>query len=292
MNIFYFNITYTCNSSCVFCYSHNTIHSGKEFNELSLEDFTVYLRKKEVCCSDRVIINGGEPFLHSKIIEILKLLHNIGCEVLIYTNGRCLKEYKLNFVTNKFRFIIPIHGYKSLHDKITRSLGSFDATLDGMKHLSLYNSKLDVKVILNPQMIKSQIEFDRTLKELDSMPFNNAIHITKMADTIISHKNKIPSVSNKLAAKYTKLLYKHFIDKGVTIKIFDTCIKDIDIKNFNDKDIPLSVFFKDTKAERDFKLYSPKDECRKNCSHKLFCQSAVSNYTVLEYNGGFYKSIE
>ena len=61
-----------------------------------------------------------------------------------------------------------------------------------MKHLSLYNSKLDVKVILNPQMIKSQNEFDRTLKELDSMPFNNAIHITKMADTIISRKIRYP----------------------------------------------------------------------------------------------------
>ena len=86
MNIFYFNITYTCNSNCVFCYSHNTIHSGRIFNEISTENFIDYLRSNNIKRTDRVIINGGEPFLHSDIINLLKSLLCIECEVLVVLN--------------------------------------------------------------------------------------------------------------------------------------------------------------------------------------------------------------
>ena len=292
MNIYYFNITYTCNSNCVFCYSHNTIHSSRKHNEISLKDFIDYLKLNDVHKDDRVIINGGEPFLHSEIIDLLKSLLDFGCEVLIYTNGRCLSDYDFSFMTDDFRFVIPVHGYKSLHDSITRCNGSFDSMHQGIKHLSSFNCKVDVKVILNPQMISSQNEFDKTLFEVATLAFNNAVHITKMADTVISKKNGVPSVSNELASKYTMQLFKYFCNKGIKLKIFDTCIRDIDIQEFDNRDISLKVFFKDAKAERIFNFYTPEMTCRQDCHKKQYCQSAVGNYTVLEYNGHFYKGIE
>ena len=40
--IFYTNITYGCNSNCVFCYSHNTKHIKDTYNEVSRKlDFLV-----------------------------------------------------------------------------------------------------------------------------------------------------------------------------------------------------------------------------------------------------------
>lgn len=48
MKIYYFNITYTCNSSCVFCYSHNTIHTGRVHKEIELDDFEDYLNRNNV----------------------------------------------------------------------------------------------------------------------------------------------------------------------------------------------------------------------------------------------------
>lgn len=292
MDIFYFNITYACNSNCVYCYSHNTNHSGRKYNELLYEDFVEYLNRNNVQNNDRVIINGGEPFLHSNIIELLKSLLDFGCEVLIYTNGRCLRKFDFSFMTDKYRFVIPIHGHKTLHDNITQCEGSFDAMREGMKHLNNYKCKVDIKIILNPQMISSQIEFDRALQSLDSLPFNNAVHITKMADTIISKKNNIPSVSNELASKYTKQLYDYFAPKGIIIKIFDTCIKDLNVKEFEDIEIPLNVHFKDAKAEWDFKFQTLESGCRTSCPFQMMCQSAVGNYTVLEFNNKFYKGIE
>lgn len=292
MNLYYFNITYTCNSNCIFCYSHNTIHSGRIHNEIPLEEFVNYLKSNNIKKDDRVIINGGEPFLHSKIEEILRSLLYFECEVLIYTNGRCISDYDLSFMTDKYRFVIPVHGHKKLHDSITRSIGSFDSMYQGMIHLNKYECKVDVKVILNPQMISSQGEFDLTLKEIDSLPINNAVHITKMADTIISKKNGLPSVSNELAANYTKVLFDHFSKKNIVIKVFDTCVKDFNITGFKDDYIPLNVYFKDANTEWKFNFYTPEMACRKDCPQNQYCQSAVGNYTVLEYNGHFYKGIE
>ena len=292
MNIFYFNVTYTCNSNCVFCYSHNTIHTGRIFNEISPEEFGEYLRLKNIQSTDRVIINGGEPFLHSNIIRMLKSLVSTQCEVLIYTNGRCLSDFDFSFMTENYRFVVPVHGHRVLHDKITRCEGSFDEMAYGLKHLSLYRCKVDIKVILNPQMIQSRDEFDNTLDALDALFFNNAVHITKMADTIVSKKNCIPSISNESAAKYTRLVFDHFRDKGVIIKLFDTCVKGLDISDLENKDMGFVVYFKDAKSDWKFEFSTPEDSCRSHCKHKDMCQSAVGNYTVLEYNGKFYKGIE
>jgi sulfatase maturation enzyme AslB (radical SAM superfamily) len=292
MNIFYFNITYTCNSNCVFCYSHNTIHSGHIHNEIEPKDFIAYLEKNKIQATDRVILNGGEPFLHSNIIQILSSLLKFNCEVLIYTNGCHLDQFDLSFTTNKYRFVIPIHGHRELHDKITRTPGSYDAMCRGISHLTPYKCKIDIKVILNSEMTSSPQSFTQTLYAIDSLKFYNAVHITKMADTIISKKNGIPSIENKVASTYTKILFEHLKNKNVIIKIFDTCIKDVDIDNFEDQILPIKVFFKDTKTSWDFGLTEPDWPCRKNCNKSTYCKSAVCDYTVLEYNGCFYKGIE
>lgn len=292
MKIFYFNVTYTCNSNCVFCYSHNTIHSGRQYKDIIPEEFVAYLKLNNVNETDRVIINGGEPFLHPNIIYILKSLASIQCEVLIYTNGRCLKDKDFSFMNRKYRFVIPIHGYKQLHDRITKTNGSFEEMTDGIKHLMKFDCKIDIKIILNPLMVSSRAEFDKSLREIDTIPFNNAVHITTMADTIISKKNGIPSVENDLASIYTELLFNHFVGKQVVIKMFDTCVKNINVFGFNNKYIPLEVYFKDVNSSWLFDFYTPNNDCRKECSHKEICQSAVGNFTVLEYDGQFYKGIE
>ncbi|MDE6755060.1 MAG: radical SAM protein [Muribaculaceae bacterium] len=292
MNIFYFNIIYTCNSNCVFCYSHNTIHTGRIFNKISPKEFVEYLKLKNIQSKDRVIINGGEPFLHPNIITILKSLLRIACEVLIYTNGRCLNTHDFSFMTNNYRFVIPIHGHRTLHDSITRCKGSFDEMILGLEHLYSYKCKVDIKVILNPKMISSQLEFNNTLHAIDVLKFNNAIHITKMANTIVSRKNNIPSINNEFASKYTRLLFDHLKNRGLIIKLFDTCVKEIDIPYFKNNNKPFKVYFKDVKNDWEFKFYTPEDSCRDECPQRDYCQSAVGNYTVLEYNGQFYKGLE
>lgn len=295
--VFYFNITYGCNSNCVFCYSHNTRHNSKAYNELSFEEFKKYIYKNKISKSDRVIINGGEPLLHTEIEEILSFLLDIECEVLIYTNGRLLNKIDFKKLNSNYRFIVPIHGYEKIHDKVTKVEGSFKETVESMETLkSNTDCKLDIKFILNNEMIKSEYEFKKTLDAFENIYFNNAVHLTKMADTIISEKNNCPSIENEVASKYMKCLYEYFSQRNYIVKIFDTCIKDmefisLDKVRFMEGD--LEVYYKDFRQDCQLILQKPQIQCMQNCDKEKFCMSAVGEYTVLEiFNEKIYENLE
>lgn len=59
IRIFYSNITYGCNSSCIFCYSHNTKHTQDTYNEISKDVLVEYWDRMRVRQKDRIIINGA-----------------------------------------------------------------------------------------------------------------------------------------------------------------------------------------------------------------------------------------
>ncbi len=109
-----------------------------------------------------------------------------------------------------------------------------------------------------------------------------------MADTIISQRNKCPSVTPDMSSECTQKLYELFSEK-CTVKIFDTCIKKIVEStsfDFTKVEKNISVYFKDAQHEFDVKLEKPYLDCMDICGFKHICQSAVGEYTVLEINKG------
>lgn len=287
--IFYCNITYGCNSDCVFCYSHNTRKNSFHHNEIDVNAFIDYLEYNSIHEFDRVIVNGGEPLLHSNIHEFLVKLNAIGCEVLIYTNGRLLSELDSELLLGHCRFVIPIHGHRELHDKITRVPNSYNETIEGLFYLSRLNTgcKIDIKIIINIDMVNDYEQFQQTLASLEHVHLNNAVHITKMADTLVSKQNNCVSVNNEIAAVYTRELFEYY-KNHFRVKIFDTCIKGI--RQYIPNDIekhctPISVHFKDLNQEFDLDLKKNKLVCAGSCDLAEICQSAVDEYTVLDFNG-------
>lgn len=288
--IFYFNTTYGCDSNCVFCYSHNTRHNSKSHNEISAAAFFEYLDNYGLTSGDRVIVNGGEPFLHSEIDTILSGLAGYGCEVLIYTNGRTLAQHDLSKLPERYRLVIPIHGPEDIHDSITGVKGSYQETLMGLQSLAETTSCLvDIKLIINAAMLSGDHDGAKLFESLSRVPFNNAVHITKMADTIVSKRNGYQSVSNEDAAYYTALLYNYFKDRNREIKVFDTCVKDIgfdgsqDYKPYGEL---IMVFFKDWSQFRIMDLTRTRQECMDSCKCLEKCASAVDEYKVLVYSQG------
>lgn len=293
--IFYFNITYGCNSNCVFCYSHNTRHDAKTYNEIAAVDFFAYLEMQRITADDRVIINGGEPFLHTEIDTILEGLSNYGCEVLIYTNGRLLTEHDLSGLSEKYRFVIPIHGYESVHDFITGIPGSYRDTLNGLNYLVDHTKcMVDIKIIINNKMIHEDYKGKRLICSLPKLRFNNAVHITKMADTIVSIRNGCHSVENEDAADYTALLLNYYKKRKCRIKIFDTCIKGIEFDGHYEKyKKSITVYFKDKSHYRVMNLSRRIQSCMNNCKYLDKCNSAVDEYKVLEYyEGKIFENLE
>lgn len=296
--IFYFNITYGCNSNCVYCYSHNTWHNSMPHNEIDKEVFFAYLDEMKLNGDDRVIVNGGEPLLHTQIESILLGLRKYQCEVLVYTNGRLLTQGDYSMLNERYRFVIPIHGTELVHDEITGIYGSYKETIAGLKHLA--NTSLcmvDIKLILNRQLIEVDPDGSMMKGTFDTdIVFNNAIHLTKMADTIVSMRYGCSSVSNEEAANFMRIYFDYFAKRNVEIKLFDTCIKDItglekaEIHSF-DEDIV--VYFKDYSQFRVMDLSRQFPDCYVDCKYKDKCVSAVDEYKALVYtNGEFYEELE
>lgn len=286
--IFYTNITYGCNSSCIFCYSHNTKHSKYTYNEVSKDALIEYWDKMGINHKDRIIINGGEPLLHTEFNDIIEATREYGCEVLIYTNGRLLKELDVSKLTSNYRFVIPIHGHEALHDFITRVPGSYQEMMAGITHLSKSNALVDIKVIINNRMVENQSDYQKTVNSLQSLPELNAVHITKMADTIVSQRNNCPSVTSEMSSQVTSNLFDIFKEKCI-VKLFDTCVKEIAMNQIIKVTgiVPkIQVYFKDAQHEFDVELEKPFLSCMNKCRYKDICQSAVGEYTVLELKDG------
>ena len=286
MNIYYFNITYGCNSNCVFCYSHNTIHTANNHRDLSFVEFKSYLDEKQVSVDDRVIINGGEPLLHPDLMNMLHYLNGKACEVLIYTNGRLLSHYDFSFLDDKLRFVVPIHGNTSLHDRITKIPGSLEETLSGIDSLYQSNCHCDLKIILNEYMIKDEWEYEILLNLLAKLRFHGGIHLTQMADTSISKANGCMSISWNAAAPLVAEFVDWALNLGINVSVFDTCI--YKIKQLKEFPIvlsapPIRVFFKDQTQYREINLSRAVDINCQNCSYCELCKSAVDEYHVLRF---------
>lgn len=294
--IFYFNINYACNNRCVFCYSHNTKHTETPHNELSFSEFEKYIKVKNISLKDRIVLNGGEPLLHSEIDKYLDFLSNTSYEVVIFSNGRLARNLNSKYLTSNIRFVIPIHGCEEIHDYITGIKGSYNDTLSSMQYLTENNNCLvDMKIILNEKNIENQESFFKSLETWNSINFNNAVHLTMMADTKISIANGCASLDKTLVSKYTDKLLKNFISKHI-VKIYGTCIKGIkcvlnnEVKKY---EYDLEFNYKDFSAEKVVELKEPDFSCDSECIYRKHCKSEVTEYKVLEFdNNIIYESVE
>lgn len=84
----YVEITSICNLRCIHCYND----SGKEKNEISVEAFQNILEAYNNT-EFSLAISGGEPLLHPKFWELVKLAKEKGIsDILIITNGTQITE--------------------------------------------------------------------------------------------------------------------------------------------------------------------------------------------------------
>lgn len=213
-------------------------------------------------------------------------------------NGRLLKRGDFSQLHEKYRFVIPIHGIEVVHDKITGIPGSYKETITGLRHLvNTSECAVDIKLILNQQLMEADPDGTKIKNAFDTdIVFNNAIHLTKMADTIVSMRHGCSSVSNEEAAGYMNIYFDYFTKRNVKVKLFDTCIKDItgledaEMHSFGED---IVVYFKDHSQFWVMDLSRQLPDCYANCKCKNKCLSAVDEYKALVFaNGEFYEELE
>lgn len=86
-------LTSFCNQKCKYCFAVDYLSSQKQEKEIqlhNLEEILIMCKKEGI---NYIAWQGGEPLLHSKLEEIIKLHEKYAVKAMIFTNGRF--AYKL-----------------------------------------------------------------------------------------------------------------------------------------------------------------------------------------------------
>jgi His-Xaa-Ser system radical SAM maturase HxsC len=113
-----------------------------------IEEIVMKFNKDE----EKVAITGGEPTIRPDLFHLLKFIKNAmpNSKIFLLTNGRMFyyPQFTRKFIdTGCDSVAIPLHAENAkLHDKITRTPGSFKQTVQGIKNLLKYKGKVDVEI--------------------------------------------------------------------------------------------------------------------------------------------------
>ena len=141
-------VWYGCNSSCTICML------SKIKGKLGNVDFDTFSRLVTALVNDgrydNLILSGAEITTFDHIEHYARYAASFRRfkKIQIQTNGRKLadKEYLRKLVdAGVNEFFVSIHGQEDIHDAITRTPGSYAATMEGIVNLA----KFPVNVITN-----------------------------------------------------------------------------------------------------------------------------------------------
>ncbi|WP_059049369.1 radical SAM/SPASM domain-containing protein [Paenibacillus senegalimassiliensis] len=159
-----FSVTSRCNLNCDFCSaSAPDIKNNINFLELSdIDRIFMQLDELEVM---RVSLEGGEPFLRSDFLEIMKLADKYDFEYYVNTNATLINKEIAKQIseTNVSKICISIDGPdESIHDKCRGQLGAFNKTVKAIRNLHEFNIPVDGIITLtkyNAPYVLETIQF-------------------------------------------------------------------------------------------------------------------------------------
>jgi MoaA/NifB/PqqE/SkfB family radical SAM enzyme len=213
MKTYYFNITYECNSACLFC-----ALNGKK-KEISVDEFYSHLVNLNVQSDDIIIINGGEPTVHSGFIDILKLIKQFNCYPFLFTNGVKLSNRKFADQLADFapmKILIPLFGDNSdYHDKLTGRKGNFEKSIGGLSNL----------VRLKNNGVKFEVEIKLLLSKYTA---SKNIEIVKMINNHYNDKSLIFSLNQLIISPHVINNKELFIERYSNLsEIISTTVETI-----------------------------------------------------------------
>jgi len=287
--IIYFNINYICDNRCKFCFSYH-IDNSKNTN-VTLQEVKDILSAHMNDDVERVVINGGEPFLNPEIFDIVSEIKKTGYECVVYSNGNALNDIekvkKLN-QTGVDRITVPVHGDEILHNNITGNSTSFFKVTNGLSNIGKVSDvsfKTELKFIITSEMVSSDFDIKGFLSnysfiedvvicgQVNTKTAKNNSFINHHGDEMYSYVNK---QLNNLKGMYN-------------LKCYDLmfCKLNLDISNICDqteREYDKFLFFDNEHlgdSELIFNKHGMEMEKCADCDIALYCHSITNNYNVL-----------
>ena len=179
----YIQVTRVCNQRCLFC-------SNPENQRLvEVDDFRTQVRDLAQSGHDGVLLTGGEPTLHPRLPELVRIATKAGLAVRIITNGQetarpgvlaALKRAGLRHLH------VSLHSHlASVQDRIARHPGSRARVARTLRAAARLRLVTDVNIVLNALNLP---HLDRTARWL-VREFPNVRHL--VFNGLDPHTNRV-----------------------------------------------------------------------------------------------------
>lgn len=134
----YFNVTFQCNLRCIHCYAADGMQSAKAEKELTTEEIYKILEELAQAGCFYITFTGGEPLCRSDLSSILIYARKLGFSVRLNTNATLLTKTMVQSIREiqTIKVLVSLYGAcANTHDRVTRTPGSYERTLEGIKML-------------------------------------------------------------------------------------------------------------------------------------------------------------
>jgi len=164
-------LTYRCNLRCIHCYCNQDKNNEEiRSRELSKEETFKILDSIERRGCLFLLFTGGEPLLRDDFFEIYTYAKKKGFLITLFTNVTLVTPQIAGFLKGlpPFKVEVTLYGMsKSIYEKATGVLGSFELCMAGIKNLINNNIPLSLKAMvtnLNQDEVIKMGEFAKGLK--------------------------------------------------------------------------------------------------------------------------------
>jgi 12,18-didecarboxysiroheme deacetylase len=148
------NMTRRCNLKCVHCYARSEDISYD--NELSHEQSIAMIDDLAEFGVPALLFSGGEPTVHSRLVEYAKYAVSKGIRAVISTNGtlitkekaKIFKEIGLSYVG------ISLDGLEETHDNFRGVKGSYKKAMGAIKNCQEAGIKVGLRFTINKRNVK------------------------------------------------------------------------------------------------------------------------------------------
>lgn len=120
----YLQLLYRCNYNCLHCFHGENLKRKDRITAAQASEIMRHFISEYA--TSRVVLLGGEPFLHDEIVAITTDAHDHGLYTVICTNGHHVVRRKLSYMVDKLdQLRVSLDGLREAHDSI-RKAGSYD----------------------------------------------------------------------------------------------------------------------------------------------------------------------
>ena len=221
-------VTYKCNNNCIMC----IIEQPDRRRDLSLAE----IKKRFDNIGPYVkyvFLTGGEPTIRKDLPEIISYLRSkYNGPIHLLTNARmfsyqdfCREFFNLDL--GEFIFGVPIYGHtKELFESISRSKGSYEQTISGLKNLKKYGAKTELRIVVHKMNYENLPEIAEFI--IGELNFVDSVLIASMEITGNALNNKeVLFVSFKEMKPYVqKAIDVLYGEIEISLNQFPLCIID------------------------------------------------------------------